>query len=302
MRRLPAIGLAAALLASAAHAYSPPSAITPAALGAPTFSEIFKTFDAGEDQAQGKTPHRWRTVMGYGGAASPDNRSGSRATVYVDPGFPGVTEGQLGPKPLGLNPFHLSQDGSLSITADMTPAALKPLLWNRPYTSGVMTTRFSFAQRYGYFEVRARLPHGKGLWPAFWLLPADSLAPAGTELDVFEQLGHASKVVFCTLHYQGRTWFWLPKPKVWEKRVPLPFDTSQGVHAYGAAWSRDQIVWYVDRREVCRQPTPEGMDQPMYMLVNLAVGGSWGGPPDSTTRFPASMQIQAVNVWTLKGS
>ena len=301
MRRICAIALLGSIFGTA-HAAGPPSVMTPAALGAQTFAETFKTFDAGEDQPPGRIPHRWRTVLGYGGAQGVGNRSGSRSSVYVDAQFPGVKDGQLGPRPLGLDPFHLTPGADLAITADRTPAAAKSLLWGRPYTSGVITTRFSFAQRYGYFEVRARPPSGRGLWPAFWLLPADPDAPAGTELDVFEQLGRAPRVLFCTLHYQGQTWFWQPKARYWERRVPLSFDASKGFHAYGAAWGPDQIVWYVDRREVCRQPTPAGMDRPMYMLLNLAVGGPWPGEPDATTRLPAAFDIQSVNVWRLRGS
>ncbi len=297
-----AVGLAVSAFGDQAMAYSPPSAITPQALGAATFSENFASFDAGEDQPPGKVPHRWRTVLGYGGSTSPDNRSGSRGTTYVDPGFPGVVDGQLGAKPLGLDPFHLTAGRYLAITAQPAPPAAKPALWNRPYTSGVITTRFSFAQRYGYYEVSAQLPDGRGLWPAFWLLPAaPASSPAGTELDVFEHLGRAPRATFCTLHYQGRTWFWAPKAVVWEHKVVLPFEPSRGFHLYGAAWSPEQIVWYVDRHEVCRQPTPPGMDQKMYMLLNLAVGGSWAGPPDATTRFPASFYVKSVNVWRLKG-
>ena len=307
MQRLGAFGVAAGLaalaLAASTAMAAPPHVITPAALGANTFSESFQRLDWGEDDPPGRAPHRWRSVLGYGGENSEYNRTQSRDDIYVDPDFPGVTPGgELGPKALGLNPFSVTPGAGLAITASPTPAALRPLLFGRPYMSGMLTTRFSFQQTYGYFEVRAQLPRGQGLWPAFWMLPVPGGgSPAGTELDVFEQLGRQPHAVFCTLHYQGRTWFWWPKMKYWEKRVPTAFDVTAGFHTYGVAWGRDEITWYVDRREVCRQPTPEGMDQPMYLLLDLAVGGPWSGSPNATTRFPASMVVSGVNVWRLKG-
>jgi beta-glucanase (GH16 family) len=85
--------------------------------------------------------------------------------------------------------------------------------------------------------------------------------------------------------------------------VKLPFKVGgpgADWHRYGVAWSADEIVWYVDRKEVRRVPTPSDMKQvPMYLLLNLAVGGKWGGWPDETTPWPGEFTIQRVSVWKL---
>ena len=87
--------------------------------------------------------------------------------IYVDPGYEG-----RGMVPLGLNPFKV-RDGVLSIVASRIPSDLKEMLFSNEYVSGVLTTQKSFSQKYGYFEIRAKIPLGTGVWPAFWLLAND---------------------------------------------------------------------------------------------------------------------------------
>lgn len=84
--------------------------------------------------------------------------------IYVDPGYEG-----RGMVPLGLDPFKV-RDGVLSIVASRTPSDLKEVLFSNEYVSGVLTTQKSFFQKYGFFEIRAKIPSGIGVWPAFWLL------------------------------------------------------------------------------------------------------------------------------------
>src|SRR3954464_14790123 len=135
---------------------------------------------------------------------------------------------------VGVNPFSLS-NGVLDITA--APGS-NPL--NLPYTSGLITTAKSFAQQYGFFEVRAQLPAGQGFWPAFWLLPASGAWPP--EIDVFEVLGDNPTTAYATVHstVAGNTTF---------KVNYLP-DLSAGFHTYGLSWQADMIRWYVDGDEV----------------------------------------------------
>lgn len=263
-------------------------------LGKQTFDETFREFDAGPDQAAGPAPHRWRTVMGYGGPAAFDNRKISVTSIGVDSDFPGVEEGRLRTKTLGLNPFEHGEDKPLTILARPTPKELLPQLWGARYYSGQITTKFSFSQRYGYFEVEAKLPKGKGMWPSFWLLPVSAQWPQGGEIDVFEGLGDA-RSIYTTLH-------WGKQHKQTQRKIDLPFDVSADFHRYGVAWTRDAIVWYVDRREVMRTPTPDEVQHPMFLLLNLGVGGPWGGYPDQSTTFPGRYSIRRVQVWTLSGN
>ena len=186
---------------------------------------------------------------------------------------------------LGINPFKLV-GGTLEISA----AAAAPGA-TLPYTSGMITTQASFWQRYGYFEMRAQLPRGAGLWPAFWLLPTDGSWPP--EIDVMEMLGNNPGKIYLSLHTK-------PPGGRFDKTLPVPVaDTSGGFHTYGVDWQPDMVRWYFDDREVGAMPTPGGLDKPMYLLVNLGVGGpgSWPGPPNAATRFPAHMVVQFVHAY-----
>uniref|UniRef100_B0T429 Glycoside hydrolase family 16 n=1 Tax=Caulobacter sp. (strain K31) TaxID=366602 RepID=B0T429_CAUSK len=278
-----------------ASPYKPPKVIKTECLGPLTFEDTFKSLDAGPDQIRPAKPHRWRTVYGYGGALALDNRNGGRAGVAVDPSFTGVKAGAAGAAPLGLNPFSVDPaTGALVVRAEPAPAEMVPLLWGKRYTTGLLTTKFSFSQRYGYFEINAKLPRGKGLWPAFWLLPNEGKWPAGGELDIFEQLGHEPETMYFSVHSGAQ--------KTIANKVTLAADASRDFHLYGAAWTPGEVVWYVDRKEVARTTTPADMNKPMHMIIDLAVGGSWGGDPDETTRFPADLKVLAVRAWALPDS
>ena len=152
------------------------------------------------------------------------------------------------------------------------------------YFSGLISSQPSFAQTYGYFEMRAKIPRGKGLWPAFWMLPADFSWPP--ELDVMESIGDPS-AYYTTAH-----------SAVTKMAAGLKTDIApDAFHTFAVAWDEKQIVWYVDGREVNRQPTPPDMHKPMYLVANLAVGGNWPGSPDGATRFPARMTIDYIRAY-----
>lgn len=256
-------------------------------LGPPSFDEHFDTFDHGTDQIKPLRPHRWRTVFGYGGSASASNRQMSAGSFASDAGFAGLAAGKSGTKPLGLDPFRHDK-GQLTIFARQTPGTLRPLVWNKPYYGGAITTKFSFAQKYGYFEIEARLPKGKGMWPAFWLMPLDGAWPEAGEIDVFEGLGDPH-TIFCTV-IAGR------RKEI--ARVSLSFDASADFHRYGVLWGPKELVWFVDRKSVARALTPEALTvSKAYMIANIAVGGAWGGYPDETTRFPGRYTMRRIRAW-----
>ncbi|WP_189621577.1 glycoside hydrolase family 16 protein [Novosphingobium colocasiae] len=266
----------------------------------PAFEDRFATFDHGTDQAPPLQPHRWRTVYGYGGAFSMANRHMSSTSFGSDAAFAGLSAGgpgtgpgagpAPGPRPLGLDPF-VHRPGMLTIMAHRTPDRARLLAWNKPYYGGIITTKFSFAQRYGYFEIDARLPVGKGMWPAFWLMPIDGAWPESGEIDVFEGLGDP-RSVYCTV-IAGRT-------KV-SRRIRLSFDASAGFHRYGVLWRPDVIVWFIDGREVSRAATPPALTRTSaYLIANLAIGGAWGGFPDAKTVFPGRYAIRRISVWPLR--
>lgn len=179
----------------------------------------------------------------------------------------------------------LVEDGTLAITASDDADGQR----NRPYRSGVVSSHDRFDFTYGYVEIRARVPSGVGLWPAFWLAPASE--DSGSEIDVFEILGHEPEVVYMTLHYDDEGG---------EHQEPgLSYkgpNYSDDYHTYAVHWTPDAVVWYIDGIERARQT--EGVpDEPMYLIANLAVGGEWPGSPDDTTRFPASLVIDWIRVY-----
>ncbi|MGC8668496.1 MAG: glycoside hydrolase family 16 protein [Chthonomonadales bacterium] len=167
--------------------------------------------------------------------------------------------------------------------------AEKRSMGGMPYTSGIVTTYGKFSQMYGWFEIRARFPKGKGFWPAFWLLPADKRWPP--EIDVLEILGHEPNKVYMTNHWRDAQGRHLSNGGAW-----VGPDFSQDFHTFAVDWSPDTIVWYVDGVERFR--SSRGVPaMPMYVLVNLAVGGDWPGNPDASTPFPSTMDVDYVRVY-----
>jgi beta-glucanase (GH16 family) len=161
------------------------------------------------------------------------------------------------------------------------------------YRSGIVSTHASFAQQYGRFEIRCRLPAGQGLWPAFWLLPANAFGPP--EIDVLEALGHEPNAVYMNVH-------WREKGKHRQaigKHVGPDF--TQDFHTFAVEWDQEQLVWFVDGVERHRVVghSPHG---PMYVLANLAVGGNWPGAPDASTPFPATFAIDSIRVYQSTGA
>jgi beta-glucanase (GH16 family) len=176
------------------------------------------------------------------------------------------------------------RDGLLAIEADRDPGG------RHPYRSGMISSHRSFAQRYGYFEARAKLPRGRGLWPAFWLLPK----PEGTwppELDVMELFGSEPDSVLMAQHYRDAAGRERKRTRTWTGP-----DFTAGFHTFGLSWSPTAIVWYVDGVERFRS-TRDIPTEEMYLLVNLAVGGEAPGDPDATTSFPSRMEVDYVRVW-----
>jgi beta-glucanase (GH16 family) len=191
---------------------------------------------------------------------------------------------------VGVDPFNI-RDGVLTITAS---SGSNPL--GLPYNSGMLSTSRSFSQLYGYFEMRASLPEGAGLWPAFWLLPADGSWPP--EIDVMEQLGGDPKTIYVGTHSAAGG------PNVGTTTAVRVADTARGFHTYGVDWQAETITWYFDGRKIFTERTPEDMHKPMYLIVNLAVGGtgSWPGPPTRATIFPAHFQIDYVRAYKARAS
>jgi beta-glucanase (GH16 family) len=176
----------------------------------------------------------------------------------------------------------------------------------KEFTSGRIRTKRRDSWQYGRFEVRARLPVGRGIWPAVWLLPDDNRYgtwAASGEIDIVELVGHEPDTVHGTLHYGG---LW---PENLQSGAPfrLPGGRSfaDGFHIFALEWEEGEIRWYVDGELYQTQkewssaggPWPAPFDQPFHLIVNLAVGGNWPGPPDDTTAFPQRLEVDYIRVY-----
>jgi beta-glucanase (GH16 family) len=184
---------------------------------------------------------------------------------------------------LPVNPFSL-EGGILTISAQPSPAGWGAQLEQQPYTSGLLTTDGTFAQTYGYFEMRAQVPDGKGLWPAFWLLPSDHSWPP--EIDIAEVDGQQPDVLHTVLHSSA----------VHASAATTVPDTGAGYHTYGLDWEPATISFFFDGQQVFQTATPADMHKPMYMLIDLAIIAPPNGP-DSSTPFPAQMNVDYVRAF-----
>lgn len=244
-----------------------------------TFNDDFNTLSAGQDPSlTWRTSYAWSGAAGYGLAGEQE--------VYVDPSFSGLPATQASTS-LGLNPFSI-QDGHLVITAQPLPASATPYTGSAIFSSGMISTQNSFTQTYGYFEMTATLPSTSGAWPAFWMLPSTA-NNLNTEIDVLEAFGQDPDQAHWAIHspYAPAT------NGGWANTANL----TTGEHTFALKWTPYDLTFFVDGKEVAQQATPADMNTAMYMIANLAMGGSWPGnaAPGST----ATMTIDSIKAYQL---
>lgn len=177
------------------------------------------------------------------------------------------------------------------------------------YTSGRISTQYKRDFTYGLFEARLKIPKGKGFLPAFWLMTTDESAygqwPACGEIDIMEIQGHLPQTNHGTIH------FGLPHRQE-QGTITLSWgDFSEGYHSFALEWLPGVLRWYVDGRLFYEaedwfaarpgsapEPFPAPFNHDMYIILNLAVGGSWVGNPDETTDFEnAVFAVDYVRVY-----
>ena len=188
-----------------------------------------------------------------------------------------------------VHPWNVN-NGIMTLTAAPADASIQPLINGYQYTSGQINTSQSFSQTYGYFEMHAQLPAGQGMWPAFWLLPENGSWPP--EIDAMEMLGNDPSVYYTSIHSGTAA------NEINAGQPNGVGDMSTGYHTYGVDWEPDFITYYFDGQQVYQTATPPDMNVPMYMIANLAVGGAWPGNADSTTPFPANMNIDWIRAYS----
>jgi len=175
---------------------------------------------------------------------------------------------------------------------------------SRRYTSARLKTLGKFAQAYGRFEARIKVPRGQGIWPAFWMMGEDvdkAGWPKCGEIDVMENIGKEPVLVHGTIHGPGYSG---------GKGIGAPFSFTppqafaDDFHVYAVEWEPNTIRFYVDEH-LYETRTASGLppgtkwvyDHPFFMLLNVAVGGPWGGIPDASSVFPQTMLVDYVRVY-----
>jgi beta-glucanase (GH16 family) len=189
------------------------------------------------------------------------------------------------------------EDGMLKITARQES------FQGSNYTSGRILTKGLFEQSYGRFEARIKLPWGQGLWPAFWMLGDDSDGtvswPQIGEIDIMENRGNEPTISHGSVHGPGYS-----AGEAISKSYELTnsrFDTE--FHVFGIEWGPDYINYYIDD-VLYNQITPDDAtgewvfnDNPFYIILNVAVGGSFAGSTNASTVFPQTMYVDYVRVY-----
>lgn len=179
----------------------------------------------------------------------------------------------------------------------------------RDYTSARIKTQGLFAQTYGRFEARIKLPRGQGMWPAFWMLGVDIEKtgwPGCGEIDIMENIGKEPSKVHGSIHGPG------PAGKGTDDMtaiytLPGQARFSDAFHVFAVEWEPKMIRFYVDNH-LYETATPAGLphgtgwvfNHSFFLILNLAVGGDWPGSPDASTHFPQQMLVDYVRVYARK--
>ena len=172
---------------------------------------------------------------------------------------------------------------------------------NSKYTSARLLTRGKHAWKYGVFEVRAKLPKGRGTWPAIWMMSENMKEwPDDGELDIMEHVGYNQGFIHATAHTKKYNHI------INTQKTDTLFvkDASEKFHVYKMDWSAEKIDVFVDDKKfytyINSEKTYEAwpFDQPFFMILNLAVGGNWGGKEGlDDTIFPQKFYVDYVRVY-----
>ena len=192
---------------------------------------------------------------------------------------------------------------NLTVTGgNLQISALRESYHGRDFTSARIVTKGLKDFNFGRIDVRAKLPKGKGLWPAIWMLGSNDSQvnwPACGEIDIVELKGSQPQVNISTLHF-GTTV--ATKPPGQSATYALPAnDFSTDFHVFSLVRGQDMVRWYVDGNlyftRVPADVTVYPFNNPFYLILNVAVGGDFDGDPDASTAFPQQMQVDYVRFY-----
>lgn len=189
------------------------------------------------------------------------------------------------------NKNHVLKNGKLMITVQKK---------DNLYTSSKITTKSKKEFLYGYIETRAKLPVGQGLWPAFWMLGVNITEigwPKCGEIDILEYVGREPQTIYTTLHTQDSH-----GNSVNTKKTIIS-DIENGFHTYGIDWTKNKIDFFVDKKLVYHfEPANKNQDtwpfdKPFYVILNVAIGGNFGGLTIDDGVLPQQFTVDYVKVY-----
>jgi beta-glucanase (GH16 family) len=176
----------------------------------------------------------------------------------------------------------------------------------RNYTSARLKTQNLFTQAYGRFEARIKIPKGQGMWPAFWMLGNDISQngwPKCGEIDIMENIGREPGMVHGSLH--GPSSVAPTSDATSTISLPAGQNYADDFHIYAVEWEPGTVRFYVDSNNYATFTQPQWpaggqwvFDHPFFIILNVAVGGSWPGSPDASTQFPQQMLVDYVRVYS----
>jgi beta-glucanase (GH16 family) len=218
-------------------------------------------------------------------------------------GIPGWGNSELEYYTGGTNNVATNGFGSLQITAKEADGSLMCYYGPCEYTSARLLTKERFEVAYGRLEARIKVPKGAGLWPAFWMLGTDIDQvnwPQTGEIDIMEFVGREPNQVFGTLHGPGYS-----GGQSYGKVYNLSQPVSDAYHVFAVEWQPDHIVWSIDGipyfTATPNDPFLQGkqwvFNHPFFILMNVAVGGNFGGAVGEDTTFPQSMSVDYVRLF-----
>ena len=179
-------------------------------------------------------------------------------------------------------------------TGLLTLIAKEESTHGRNFTSGAVHTKNTFNFLYGKVEMKAKLPSGQGIFPAFWMMTnkENTWLP---EIDILEMLGNKPNEIWMVLHGLDENNM--------KKNVSQSYmgeDYSNTFHTFGLEWTPTQLTWLIDG-EIRFETSEYIPHEEMYLYINTAIGGDWPGSPDNTTQFPTLFEIDYVRVYQKDG-